>query len=29
LVMTQPFDNATILPWYENKAVGVTISSAW
>lgn len=29
LVMTQPFDNATVLPWYDNKTFGVTISSAW
>lgn len=29
LVMTQPFNNSTITPWYENHTLGLQISSTW
>lgn len=29
LIMTQPFDNTTILPWYDNQQLGISIRSTW
>ncbi|MFW2176472.1 MULTISPECIES: phosphatase PAP2 family protein [unclassified Moraxella] len=29
LLLTQPYDNTMITPWYENKSLGLSISSQW
>lgn len=29
LLITQPLENSTITPWYDNKTLGLSISSTW